>query len=106
MKFLFGLFFFVSPVFAYAGESEGLVTHPLVGELGIFMFSAGPHLDKPACSTVGEDWALNATTSGGKSMQAIVLTAYSLGKKLHVVGKGVCDAWGDRETPAYLLIVD
>lgn len=92
-------------VSAQAGQSEGPVGGPLVIGTGVFIFDAGPH-DKPACSTVGDDWAVDLTTAGGKAVQALVLTAFALGKTVHVVGKGVCDVWADRETPNYLYIVN
>lgn len=106
MKALFCALFLAVPAFAYAGASEGLITQPLASEQGVFIFSAGTHLNKPACSTVGDSWALNASTSGGKSMQAIVLVAHAQGKRVHVEGKGICDVWGDREAPSYLFIVE
>lgn len=106
MKKKFCIIFLSIPAFAYAGASEGLITQPLATEQGIFMFSAGTHLDKPVCSTQGDSWALNVSTTGGKSMQVTVLAAHAQGKRLHVVGKGICDAWGDREAPSYLYIID
>ena len=113
-KFLtlaFSLMVLVSgDVFADGGESEGKVLLPSVNEYGIFFFSAGTHGKKPACHTMGggweDTWAVDLKTPYGKSAQAIVLTAHAEGKRVHVVGKGTCEAWGDRETVSWLYIVD
>jgi hypothetical protein len=90
------------------GSSAGAVSQPLTlgSDPGVFIFTAGPHTSKPACSTVGNDWAVNLTTPAGRSQQALVMLAYAMGKSVGVAGKGVCDAWSDRETPGYLWIID
>jgi len=90
---------------ALAGTSEGLVTDILVGGDPPFFFSAGPHLSKPACSTQGDHWAISLAWPAGKSIQATILTAYASNKKIHVIGKGVCDVWSDRETVNYIYTV-
>ena len=87
----------------FASDSSGLIVGPLVQE-GIFMFAAGTHNKKPACSTVGDAWAFDANNSAGRSMQALIMLAYALGKSVTVIGSGDCKAWGDRERPAYVYV--
>jgi hypothetical protein len=91
-----------------AGSSQGFVLQPLsmITGQGVFIFSAGNHATPPACSTVGNDWAISLNTPGGRSQQALVMLAYITGKKIVVIGTGLCDAWGDRETPGYLHLID
>ncbi len=89
-----------------AGNSMGLVTDVLAGADSPFFFSAGSHQSKPSCSTQGDHWAIDTATPGGKAMQATILTAYALKKKISISGKGVCDIWGDRESVGYLVIVE
>lgn len=90
----------------YAGASEGLVAAPLAHSEGYFMFNAGAHANKPSCSTQGESWAVNLATVGGRGIQSTVLAAHAQGKRLYVEGKGVCDAWLDRETASFVIIID
>ena len=91
----------------YAGSSAGLITNPFSGSTSILNgFTAGIHQNKPACSTLGDDWAFNATTPEGKAMLALLLTAYSLKKPIHVEGKGVCDVYPYRESVDYFYIID
>lgn len=84
---------------AWAGSSSGQIGRIYANEGDTIMFSAGPHQDKPACSTVGDEWALSLSTDTGKSMYALLLMAKAQGKAVSVQGHGVCSAWGDRETP-------
>ncbi len=106
-KVILVIFFSVFSGVVLAGASEGFVGTPLVNEQGVFMFSAGAK-QGVTCATLKDQWALDAKTSAGKAMQALVLSAYAQGKRLHVEGRGpsACDVWGDRETPSYLFIVD
>jgi hypothetical protein len=107
LKLALSLFLLLAPVFSFAGgSSNGLVSSPLVEEHGILFFGAGSHPNKPACSTAGDTWAANINTVGGKAMLALVLPAHAQRKKIAVVGKGNCDVWGDKESPALIYIPD
>jgi len=64
--FGFCIIFSVS-VFA-SGSSQGLVTSLRVNNADVAMFAAGSHSGKPACSTVGDEWAFTLTTASGKAM--------------------------------------
>ena len=107
-KYLWSGLLFMAAARVLAGSSEGLVTMPLSHNSGngYFMFSAGPHINKPACSTAGDAWAVDVSTAAGRGIQSTILAAFSMGKTLHVEGRNVCDAWGDRETPSYVYIVN
>jgi hypothetical protein len=91
---------------ALAGASSGPVTALLVHEPSVVMFEAGPHTAKPACSTVGNQWALSLNSPAGKAMYALLLMAQATGKQVAVQGSGGCTSWGDRETPTYLYLVN
>jgi hypothetical protein len=94
-----------SPTVVSAGDSIGAIAFPRVNLLGIFMFSAGPHLTPPSCSLVnGNEWAFDAKTPEGKAMMSAVMMAYGLGKQLKVSGTNNCNDWSDREKPSYVEI--
>lgn len=93
------------PVLA-AGNSTGYVQGLLAHEPGRIMFRAGTHTEKPACSTVGDQWAIDATTQGGRQMVNVLMLAAALNKTVTVHGSGSCTAWGDRESPLYLYMND
>ena len=101
-----GVILFSSSIL-HAGNSEGLVTTPLVNEANVFMFSAGSHVNKPACATQSlGTWAVSLNNPAGQNMMTLVLSAHAQGKKVNVVGAKNCSDWGDREKPLWLFIVD
>lgn len=51
-------------------------------------------------------WTIDTTLPGGSAQASALLTAYSLNKKIHVVGMGNCDIWGDTETVKWFVIQD
>ncbi len=90
---------------AHAGSSSGQITQVVVTGVGdAVIFTAGPHVNKPACSTVGDDWSISLTTPGGRAMYALVLSAQAQRLPVIVTGNtpNNCSAWGDRETPIYI----
>lgn len=93
---------FVEP--AVAGGSSGTVTMVMAHAGNIVMFDAGVHTEKPACSVVGNQWALSLSTDDGKAKYAMLLAAAAQNKKVSVYGTGLCSAWPDRETPLYVSI--
>jgi hypothetical protein len=100
------------PMLAAASESEGLVVSPLATQYGAVMFGVATSGTvtgtKPSCATGPQwtQWAFDAKTVAGRNMYATVLQAQALGKVLHVVGKGNCDAWGDRESVDFLFMTN
>lgn len=89
---------------ATAGTSKGTITHLMVHVGDIVIFSAGPHIDKPACSTVRDHWALSLKTEKGKAMYAMLLSSAAQNLTVGVKGSNTCSAWGDRESPVYMYI--
>ena len=88
-----------------AGDSEGTVNLllPISATAdGVVFLSTNPstHTGKPACSSLGDQWALSLANGSGKAMYAMLLSAQAQGLKIHVYGTGNCDVWPDRESIA------
>lgn len=90
---------------AFAGNSSGTPAGVLAAQNGIVIFSAGTKAGGPVCASIPNDWAVNTTTPDGKAIYALLLTAISTGRNVAVTGTNNCDAWGDRETAAQLLLL-
>lgn len=89
---------------ANAGSSSGPIDTLMALRANLIVFSAGNHQNKPACSTIANDWAFSLATPGGKAMYALLLSAQAQGKVVNVYGEHACPDWGDRETPQYIYI--
>lgn len=89
---------------ANAGTSTGPIAMIMAHVGDIVIFDAGSHQGKPACHTVGEQWALSLATPTGRAMYALLLSAQIQGKSVSVTGSGTCSAWGDRESPLFIII--
>ena len=85
------------------GSSVGSVS-PLYVQGNKAFFTAGTHNEKPACSTVGDEWAIDISSESGKAVYAMLLTAYSLNSEVIVYGTGKCTVWIDREDVNYMLM--
>ncbi|MBB5986668.1 hypothetical protein [Sphingobium lignivorans] len=73
---------------------------------GPFIFSQnGTRTAQPSCSTLNR-WAVDTSTDAGKAMVAIILSAYSMRKKVVIQGTGDCSTWFDSEAVDYLYIID
>lgn len=93
------------PASAVADVTTGKVTVVLSMVSGAFFFHTVVAADRPACSN--GDYAIPLTGTdgpGGKVAVATIMQAIALGKEVTVVGKGVCDVWGDRETVLYVVM--
>lgn len=90
---------------ALAGSANGFVRRVLVHSPGVVMFDVGAHNSRPACSTVGNEWAFNLDKPRGRAMYALLLSATNLDIPVGVQGTGKCSAWGDRED-VYFLYMD
>lgn len=104
--FLMSSFAFIDS--AIAGSSNGLISAIYVIEGDIIVFKSGPH-QQPSCSTIGdESWAFSLTTSTGKAMYALLLTASAQSKPVIVIGTNLCNstALNDRESPYYINVVE
>jgi hypothetical protein len=91
---------------SWAGSSQGTITNILQMSAGILIFAAGPMNGRAACSTIGNEWAIDVNTSGGRAFQASLLMAFAMGKTIYVAGTGACSAWGDREAPSHFQILN
>ncbi|AXI01489.1 hypothetical protein [Aquirhabdus parva] len=100
--FVFLSFGFSSWVFA--GEGGGRVTVVYAHESNIAIFATETHTNMPACSQSGNEWALSLATTAGRAQYALLLSAAAQGKQVTVSGRNDCTAWGDRETPSYILV--
>lgn len=91
--------------FVQAGSSPGgQVEFILVHSGDVVMFSVGEHINKPECSTVGNEWALSLTTEKGRAMYAMLMASAAQRLPVSVMGENACNAWGDRESPYYMVI--
>ncbi len=90
--------------FAFAGDASGKVKHIMVHTGDVVMFSVGTHNNKPACSTVADDWVLSLKTEKGKAMYSMLLSAAAQGKTVNIIGENACNGWGDRESPLYMYV--
>ncbi len=88
----------------FAGDSQGKIGTLMVHTGDVVMFSAGVHNNRPACSS--SQWALSLKTETGKAMYAMLLSASAQGQTVKVKGNNKCSAWGDRETPVYMWVVN
>lgn len=72
---------------------------------GTVLFSlTGSRSTPPACHTVDGRWAFDARTAEGQSRLAILMTAFSLHRKVSIAGTGTCDVWGDTESLQSIVI--
>ena len=69
----------------------------------LFFEQEGARSGAPQCATFGR-WVIDTATAAGQSMAATVLSAWSLGRSVQVVGTNECSAWGDTETADYVQI--
>ena len=99
---LFGMIFLQASSLVFAGSGTGKVTRIGVRQPDVVIFTTETHINMPACSTVGNDWALSLNTENGKAMYAFLLSVVAQGKSVSVTGTNECQAWADRETPLYI----
>ncbi|WP_038194734.1 hypothetical protein [Vibrio nigripulchritudo] len=108
---MFRMFLFVLillPFSSMAGNGgKGKITLIEFNANGVILFRhTGARTDVPAC--VGNNfrnrWAIDAKTDAGKAQLSGILTAYSTGKDVTVIGTNSCSLWGDTETVRYFYI--
>lgn len=104
MKKILSALLMLQASFVFAGTGSGQVTHIMVIENDAVIFSVEQHLDKPACSTVRDDWAVSLTTETGKAMYALLLSAAAQNQSVEINGKNDCIDWHDRETPLWIQV--
>jgi hypothetical protein len=85
----------------------GYITFPYGTSNGAVMFNTdGVRGTPPACSGpgLGARFAINASTLVGQSQLSVLMTAYSLRKRISIHGTGTCSIWGDTETVDYFVV--
>jgi hypothetical protein len=103
MKYLFFILSLILPGAAFSGAGDGKVTLLMPGN-GVVIFKIESHINKPACSTQGDDWALSLATDAGRAQYALLLSAQAQGRSVWVTGANNCAAWGDREAPSWVFV--
>lgn len=68
-----------------------------------FFYTNGARTAVPGCSTIPKRWVFNAATANGQAMLSALLSFYSTGKSVAVMGTGACTDWGDTETVRYII---
>ncbi|WP_156400625.1 hypothetical protein [Caulobacter sp. Root655] len=97
-----------APVWA-SDAQMGNISHLYATSNGAVMFyTDGARGTPPACqnAAVSQRYAIDASTTGGQAQAAALMTAYSLHKRIYIVGSGACTIWGDTETIAWFLVED
>jgi len=91
---------------AFAGTAVGKVYDPYFMYDGtVIVYVNGTHNSPPACATQVGRFIVDATTPAGKVLLSGLLTAYTTGKTVSVVGAGTCLGQSS-ETVLYFLVDD
>ena len=102
------IFFCIASNCAIAGDSySGKIQQILITSSGYVFFRAGDQNPPAACSP-SQEWAfqlVGVNANGGKAMLAQLLAAQASNKEVRVVGSGVCDIIGDRQTVGYIIVI-
>ncbi|KRA60252.1 hypothetical protein ASD79_08425 [Caulobacter sp. Root655] len=96
---------------AHASDSAGGKISNILSyaDGGIVFFNHdGVRSALPSCpaAVLPTRWAINVSTPAGQARLAVLLSAYSLGKKIDIAGTGTCTLWQDTETLGYFVIKD
>ena len=101
------LFLIFTNAFAGSATSGTLSTVHTFASGQVLVYTNGSRSDVPTCATIQPArFAINGNTAGGKVLAAAVLTAYSLGKRVTIIGNGTCDVYGDTESISYIYTND
>lgn len=92
---------------AQAGNAAaGNLNNPLFMNNGVLLLPTdGARSSVPACATESARFAIDASTAAGKTQAAGILTAFAMGKRVSIIGTGVCSVWSDTETVNYFQIL-
>ena len=88
----------------FAGYSSGKVTAILVKNNQTVFVTSENKFGSPACQSVERQWAIDISTSSGRSQYSMILLAYFLEKPIVIVGNQTCSIWPDRETVDHMWI--
>ncbi|SRR6266568_6384819 len=95
------------PIVAHAGErTSGTISLPHFISNGVVIFyTSGTRTNVPACATLANRFAINGATAAGRIQVAGLLSAYTQGKQVAVIGTGSCPDWGETESVSYFYVV-
>ena len=109
MKKILRLAILLASVNSYAGSADpgNLSNVHFMSDGVVLAYINGNRSDVPSCA-VNQPlrFALSTASSGGKVQLAGLLTAYSSGKKIRIIGTGNCSAYGDTETIEYFYLIE
>ncbi|SFJ62728.1 hypothetical protein [Caulobacter sp. UNC279MFTsu5.1] len=94
---------------AHASDAQaGYITNIIpFGDGGVILFDHdGSRSPRPACATLPQRWAFNASGAGGQARLSALLTAFAAHKRIEISGLATCSQWGDTETLSYFVIKD
>lgn len=91
---------------AFAGGYLGKIGRVTVQQPNYVFISLGGHNSAPGCQGGSDEFAIDISTTLGKSQYAFVLTAKALESDVQVIGTGTCSLWPDRESVNYLFSAD
>ena len=109
-RWIFGAILTFLPAVALGGSvaSPGTLSMVIVWSGGQFIVTtSGTRTSIPTCAAnQPARFALDSTTAAGKTQAAVLITAYSTGKQVTLVGTGACDVVADTETVNYFYTDD
>jgi hypothetical protein len=108
MKKLLGIFAFLCTSLSHAGSaSSGALSDFNYLNTGVvIVYTSGARTGVPSCAASQPSrFVIDATTAGGKVQLAGLLTAYTSGKPVVIVGTGACGVYGDTESISYFYTV-
>jgi len=86
----------LSPFAKASDQQNATVSRLAIDNTGgpyAFLATAGTRTTKPSCAASDDWWVIsNPGTDNAKAMLAAIMTAYSLGRQVIVVGTGTCDS--------------
>ena len=102
------LTFFSTVTLGGSVASPGTLSMIIVWSGGQFIVTtSGARTSIPTCAAnQPARFALDSTTAAGKTQAAVLITAYSTGKQVTIVGTGACDVVADTETVGYFYTDD
>ncbi len=90
-----------------SNATAGSISNIAINGAGIVSFHhSGGREAPPACQTQASTvWVFSAATPQGQAKLSFLLTAYSLGKQVTILGTSDCAEWGDTETANVMFMV-
>jgi len=89
-----------------AGGFLGTIGQITVQQPNFVFVSMGGHNNAPSCQGGSDEFALDISTTVGKSQYALLLTAKALESQIQIIGTNNCNLWPDRESVNYLFTTD